>query len=363
MELYILNSLFNKDTIIEDYEELVWTERFRQFGEFKCIIPASKENIATYTPGLYLGSNKTDRVMLVETVENSINDEGVKKLTLSGRSAEFVLSNRIAWGIWGPQGTEPEWSMSGTPIGIINSIVYDNIYDSWNDEENIPNLLVSSLYPADNIPAYSGNIVVTTKKPMTVYDYIRDIAIKYNLGFRIYRGPDNGKLYYNTYRGVKRDVNQTTHPPVIFSPSLDSLVDTKTIRSKEKYVSQCYVFSESGETMVSQDESYVFGLDLRVIALLVEEPEELTTFAEWYAYREQKGYEELKARREYFIMDGEVPQVTNYIYHVNYNLGDLVTMRDEVGNENTMRVTEQIFTKDASGEKAYPTLEKLTENE
>ena len=90
MELFILDSLFKRKTIVEDYISLVWAERFNEFGDFKVVIPSNYANKVLYKPGLFFGISKSDRIMKLETVEDA-EEDGVKTLTLSGRSIEFIL--------------------------------------------------------------------------------------------------------------------------------------------------------------------------------------------------------------------------------------------------------------------------------
>lgn len=71
---------------------------------------------------------------------------------------------------------------------------------------------------------------------------------------------------------------------------------------------------------------------------------------------QQRGKDELAKNRSISAFDGELTIKTGYIYEIDYQLGDLVEMRNSDGVTNQMRVTEQIFVSDGEGERAYPTL-------
>src|SRR5690606_343468 len=71
---------------------------------------------------------------------------------------------------------------------------------------------------------------------------------------------------------------------------------------------------------------------------------------------EQKGKEELSKYKDVVAFDGEIPQSGSYIYGVDYELGDLVELRNRDGLATNMVVTEQIFISDEQGERSYPTL-------
>lgn len=70
----------------------------------------------------------------------------------------------------------------------------------------------------------------------------------------------------------------------------------------------------------------------------------------------QKGKEALATQTTLSAFDGEIPPNSQYIYHRDYELGDLVEMRNSDKVTNNMRVTEQIFVSDAQGVRSYPTL-------
>jgi hypothetical protein len=70
----------------------------------------------------------------------------------------------------------------------------------------------------------------------------------------------------------------------------------------------------------------------------------------------QRGKEQLAAARTFQGFDGEISHNSQYVYGVDYNLGDVVEMRNTDGIVNDMRVTEQIFVSDKEGDRSYPTL-------
>ena len=71
---------------------------------------------------------------------------------------------------------------------------------------------------------------------------------------------------------------------------------------------------------------------------------------------EQRGRRELASHTTLAAFDGEVPYNSQYIYGRDYELGDLVEIRNANKATNQMRVTEQIFVSDNQGDRSYPTL-------
>lgn len=81
-----------------------------------------------------------------------------------------------------------------------------------------------------------------------------------------------------------------------------------------------------------------------------------TEDAELTARLTQRGKEALATQTTLSAFDGEIPKNSQYKYHVDYELGDLVEVRNSDKVTNNMRVTEQIFVSDAQGDRSYPTL-------
>lgn len=71
---------------------------------------------------------------------------------------------------------------------------------------------------------------------------------------------------------------------------------------------------------------------------------------------DQKAAEEFKKYQKVSTFDGEINERSALRYGIDYDLGDLVELRNEDGFTFTRRVTEQIFVSDKEGERSYPTL-------
>jgi len=75
------------------------------------------------------------------------------------------------------------------------------------------------------------------------------------------------------------------------------------------------------------------------------------------ARMDQRGAEALGQSRKFSGFDGEINQNAQYVYQVDYFLGDLVELRNTLGTKTVVKVTEQIFVSDKEGDRSYPTLE------
>ena len=349
MDIYLLDNQLRRTTIVDLYKSLIWTERYSEYGDFELVLHNTRNNLNLFQNGTRIRIAKSNRIMEVETVSVKEDADGAETLTVTGRSLEFVLINRC----------HPKWDYGpGTPSAIANAIFKDLcITGIVSVDDRIPQLVEGISSPAGNIPEPTEEITMTLG-PGKIYETIKQICDIYNLGFRIIRnGEDPVSLYFEVYTGDDRTSTQNLKPAVIFSKSLENLSNISYISSVADYKNTAYVFSENGFEIVYADSTNtsVSGFERRV--LLVEANDiDLVAGPELTAILRQKGREELAKNRAVIAFDGEIPQTNTYRYGVDYNLGDMVELRDTDGKINNMRVTEQIFISDDQGDRSYPTL-------
>ena len=358
MEVYILDSLYRRVDIIDKFESLIWTERFSAIGDVELILHSTPANRLRFAPGVNLGMNETYRVMTVETVEDSTNEDGLQTLNVKGRSLEKILDERLARDNLSNLTTEPKWVITDTPTEIARKIFHDICVLGQLHAGDIISLLTegSAIFPADNVPEPSESVTYEIE-PMSVYTAVKSIADQYTFGFRLIRNLDAGQLYFDVYTGSDRTSQQTILPAVIFSQELDNLQNTKSLSSIALYRNAAYVISPIGNSVVyplNVDPS-VAGFQRRVLFVKADDITEPDTTIN-AAQRVQRGREELAKNRSLFAFDGEINQNSQYKYGIDYQLGDLVELRDADGGSNNMQVTEQIFVSDSQGDRSYPTL-------
>jgi hypothetical protein len=96
MELYVLDSDFRRTEVIDKFESLVWTERFQSYGDFELYIYPTQKVKNLITQGTRLICNKSNRIMVVDQIENKIETDGKKILIVKGTSLEKILQDRVA---------------------------------------------------------------------------------------------------------------------------------------------------------------------------------------------------------------------------------------------------------------------------
>lgn len=360
MELYILDSLLRRQTIIDNFESLIWTERFNSAGDFELTMLSSVENRRLFKTGTWLALSTSFRCMAVETVEDDVDEEGRRIFKVSGPSIEFpILDGRVAFGVKDDLTTAPKWVITDQPADIARTVFTNICVTGTLDVDDIIPFITggTSPIPASNIPEPSDAITLSIE-PDTVYNVERLICEPYDLGFRLVRQYDTSHLIFEVYAGSDRTSLQNTLPAVIFSPELENLTSTKKLETIAGEKNIAYVYSNLGfeEVVAPGVDPSVAGFQRKVLVVKMDDFDAGTSAGVVTTRSIQKGLEELAKTRAFLGFDGEVSDISQYTYGEDYQLGDLVDMQDDKGSVSIVRVTEQIFVSDAEGERSYPTL-------
>lgn len=358
MELYTLDASLRRTEVIDVFESLIWTEKYREMGDFELHIESTPETRKLLTAGTKLAVNTSYRMMEVETITDESDEDGKKFLKVVGPECVRVLEDRLAKASTANLTTDAAWTLTGTPGAIARKVFTDIcVTGTLSPWDKIPFIQPGIVLPVGTLPepADSINYVV---EPDTVYNQIKKICETYDLGFRLIRYFDTSKLYFEIYTGDDRTTSQTTRAPVVFAPELDNLQKTTELTTYAGVKNVAYVYNEQGyvEVVAQGTDPEVSGFDRKVLYVKADILEGTPTTQQITDYLTQKGVEELAQAQPMSAFDGEINQNSTYKYGTDYNLGDLVELRNSDGATNRMRVTEQIFVSDEQGDRQYPTL-------
>lgn len=372
MDIYILDDQMRFIDVIDEYISMIWTERWDELGDFELVTLSTPSSRHRFLPEIQICIVESRHVMVIESVEETIDIENGAVLKIKGRDLLCMTEKRLAV-VKHPISGEilPTWSHYGfSPKNLILHKVATVCFDSDVDpDDNIPYLqdpeLEVSLYPADTILEPMPEGIESAQKPMTLYAAIKEVMNAYDLGVRLYRSPTESKLYFNVSIGSDRTSVQTEVPAVIFSQDMANLIDTTEFIDYSKHfnvVHVIYVYTDELDEEVTisvlvEAPEIAFstgGFQRKVKLLLVTQiPEDV---ADVELYLTQLGNEELIKSRPVDVYDGEVAKNATYVYERDYYLGDLIEVRGNNGGGAYMRVVEQIFKSDSAGYNAYPSL-------
>lgn len=383
MEIYILNALLQEIDVVDEtqYESFIWTERYAERGDFQIVAQSSQSMKYRFAKDTLFMIRDSKRIMRVNSLTETVDVEKGALLTIKGYELVWILEQRVSTvkEVDGNLRAVTYWN-GWTPIDLINDLVWRPcvVGSSWElmEGDAIPALNdwhanPVSLYPASNIPEPEPGGIIWEQKMASVYSAVTDVCKAYDLGFRLYKDPNSGTLYFEGYNGVDRTTAQSMYPPVVFSSDMNNLQNTTEYEDNTEHynvVFVSYVYKNPVEggypeeltaSVVVSDPQLAFssgGFDQKTKSITVSQLPETVDPGNPWDYLTQLANQELTRSKPTDIVDGEVATNSVYQYERDYNLGDIIEIRGDNGAGAYMRVSEFIFKNDRNGRSAYPSL-------
>lgn len=349
MDLYQSDTSFQPQSLIDNYESLVWTDRYSAHGDFELSVPWSPTLVQDLKTYKYLLHPESDRIMMVETatVDRETSTKTGSLVKLTGRSLEAFLDfrNNKTFAL---QASEVR---TGSRAAIANYFVESTCVTNAVTEENLPGLVIGA--------PPSGTSVTLTVERGPIYSMVKQILDASDLGFKIYRTPTAGELIWQVYAGADYSGALGVGIYRKYSPDSDTLVDVSSLESIANYKNHITMIGAKASIQLYFDgsPSYLSGFLRRSVVVDAYDigPDTTTTVGEDQAALTLRSYEVKKLDENKYIqlVDGEIPSGTPA------ELGDTVWVQDSFGLKTLVRINEKIWTSDATGNKRIPTFEAV----
>lgn len=218
----ILDLDFSLTCLIDTYFSFIWTEEYLSNGEFELKIPMNIEAYPLIAPDMYVCSNESDTVMVIDSVAVDSTDGDIA--VIKGRTLETILERKIAWN---------PITLSGGLQNGIKKLLEVNVINPDEPKRAIPNFhFVESTDPE----------ILKLKMPTgedgsgktyygdNLYDILHELCDPYDLAFKVTLSKDN-HLYFSLYYGVDRSYSQEKTIPVVFSRKYENVFNTNYFSS------------------------------------------------------------------------------------------------------------------------------------
>ena len=345
--------LFERVAVIDDATSIIWIKRYQGAGEFELYMRATPERLELFSSGeIMLTKDGDNGGMLVETVKLTTSFEEGDYITVTGRSLESILGRRII---------ASQLNLRMTAELAMRQIVI-SVFIGGGPARAIPNfgLTLVKNYTETIDRQFTGKNILET---------LSDIAHEVGYGFKLTR---SGNFFlFDIFKPVDRSTRQTERPFVIFSPSFENLGNSEYERNAAEKSNAVYVAGQgqgSERIIVSAATTEAIGLlrrekwvDSRNTSSTTEEGE--MTDAEYKAKLRAQGNEELSLSDILTTFSGEIINTNGYVYGVDYELGDIVSVENEYGIKGIAHVAEITEVEDETGYRMYPTLSEWQEYE
>lgn len=381
MEALILNRKFETQAIIDSFESFIWTDRYNEPGDFEIYMPAAKAPLDVIKEGYFVWIRDSDRLQIIEDISIETDVEDGDHLTFNGRTLESLLERRRVY-----KPTEIDTSLQAGLQRLFNENII-NPSDSarkipgfrfiWNNDKRISELTMTN--------SFMGDVLL---------DIVQTYCQLYELGFKIVYNEEEETFDFSLYYGENRGYEQDKNPWVVFSSEYDNLMGSNYFESYKNLLTAAVIISDEddryGSVIIDIDEQpKLIGIDRRetyVEASDVRWPEvnedEIRQRAERENWSDERLEWEVKnaidtaratveaelkergkqALAETYItrsFEGEIEAVRQYVYGVDFFIGDIVQVRNHYGLEASSRITEVVRSHDVNGYKLSPTFTTL----
>ena len=322
--------------LMENQRSMIWTRRFYEPGKMTVCAPLTDDNLRLTRMGNIVWMRGCDEAAVIE--DRIITDTPEEsKIEISGRFLSSYMDRRLI---------RPSVSFDGLVEVAMRKLLTDAV--------PIPRVVLGALNGFTDTVTFQA----TYKNLM---DYETKLSKTSNIGYR-FRPDFNAKqIVFETYKGVDRSFGQYINPRVIFSERYDNLSEMDYRENDQLLKTTVYIGGqgEGGDRVfVSFGEEYS-GLDRRELYVDARDltQEEGMSLDEYKQKLLQRGREKVTEYQESQSISCVTDANANFAYKVNYDLGDIVSVRKrDWGITVDLRITEIEEVYENGGMEVHPVL-------
>lgn len=374
MELYILNENYERIGLIDEADSIIWNKKYNDIGECEIYIPCSEEMINFLKNGYFVYREDDDMFCQIKKIKIETDIQKGDYLIATAKDMCTVLSGRII---------TSNITYSGKVVDFIKKIINDNV--------STGSRMLDIIVDDSNFNEFTETIQITTNYE-DVLTLIINLCKTYNYGFRL---TYNNGLVFKLYKGVNKSLT-TSNEYVEFSPTFANIISSNYEENEESYKNVCYVAYKSENEEIKLLEVYddvvpsgenrkevyidatntsrniteeellnIFpnaikdttnrkytiieeGQTIIVATYTVDDNEEEITVSD-YTYMiliKITGLNTLATFKKTQTFNGSVDYIDSYEYKFDYDIGDIVKVKNEYGKEANAIITEIMESED-----------------
>jgi hypothetical protein len=338
--LRIIDNQFNLITEIDQYESMFFTRSWSGIGSMEIRINRYIKGADLLSKGtLIMVGDSRHKVYIIKHRDIELTEGGklsemwsIKALSLKG-----VLSQRITL----PPSTTAYDSKQGDAETVMKHYVENNVISPFDQNRVIDNLAIE-----DNLGRGQG--VSWQSRFKNLAEELRAISLFSGIGWNISIDIQQLKWVFEVEEGRDLTVNQTSLPPVIFSPQFDSLHSLRYTESELNYKNIAYVAGQGqgvdrkllelgGDSGLNRHEIFIDARDIP------NEDEDQQPRLEQDIIDDltERGQQQLSELTQERYLEGQMLTNSSFKYEKDYDLGDIVTIQNTDWNVTMdARITE-----------------------
>jgi hypothetical protein len=331
-----------------------WIERYADVGEFEIKAKLSTGLKAYLPAGTLISHENTYEMMIVENHEINETADEDPDLTITGRSFVSYLEQRIV-------GFDParssdfvgEYVIAAGALGaVIRDLIRKHVTDLAGANDVVPGLLADST-------AVSGVSVPeqTIAKGPLLPEVIRMLALD-DFGIRTIRPNPFGVVGSPSWTILRIYKGTDLSKQLIYSSrtghmdSIDYLFSNKNFKTAALVIGRYVQATWTGGVGYGMRQVIIDGQDLDGHLNAAPSGTDLVGVTN---RMRQRALTYLANQNEINIARADIAKTDPYRYRKDYNLGDLVTVAANYGEQAVMRIVEYVEIEDEGGESGHPT--------
>jgi hypothetical protein len=346
------------------YDSAAWVERYRQPGDFQIIAKLSSGLRELLPDGSLISHVKTLEIMMVENVQISEELDADPIVTITGRSLQAILEQRIV-------GQNRNWA--SPPASLEVSQYTLSAADTWdqaviliNDHIKVGTVVTSgdgiaNLVAIDGVSGITGTSEARTIGRGDVLAALQQLLEIDDLGLRVIRDHEFSTSIAVATNSFFIHNGHDKRNSIIFSTKNGDIDAADYLWSIKSLKTAALVTGKFIEAMVAGSATgfnkRVMHVDAQDIDGNLEAIPTGGTLTTLRAAMVVRGNAALKAQKRLALSRVDISKTPTYDYRLDYDIGDLVSVDTNYGPLSSMRVVEHIEVVDETGESSMPTLE------
>jgi len=347
--------------IVDAFNSVIWNPVYYGVGSFEIYAPFDSNNAALLKKDNYVSRYGRRDVGIIESVEIAYTAGGALMITATGRFAKSILDRRLIYSL--TDNVITPVIFRGNVETAARTLVNNHIIAATDSARNIDFIGLGVLA---GLPARIVDAEGNAADRQTSYGGLLDITDKlleqYHYGAFMAFDETTKKFLYTVYAGA--DKTTGSENPLIFSQEFDNLISSDYIVNGvlEKNAALCggagegtarkYVLiTDSSKTGINRRELFVDGSsNSETYTDEHGETQEYTT-AEYLGMLNTTAKQTLTEYQTTEQYNGEIDVTSAGLeFEVDYNVGDVITIRDNVLNLNkNTRIISVTEVEDAGG--------------
>ncbi len=321
MELRIYNPNMEFLGIIDNYTSLLWTRKYYETGTFELQMPFSLSNYALIEEGNLIWKDGSKEAGVIEYI-TQVQDSTSNMIKAQGRFLSSYLDRRLIKGTY----------------SVSNGKVEEVMQTLLNSATAIPKVECGELQ------GYTEKVTFqATYKNLLTYE--QKLSKYADIAYRLRPDFVTKKIYFETYRGLDRTIEQNDRERIVFSEGFNNLQSATYTYNTQLEKNVCYVGGEgegSARTIVIAGDDSLAGLARKEEFLSATDisSDDMTT-TDYQAALLQRGVDKLNEDAISESFESACYASSNFEYKTDYDLGDIVTIKKESwGLQINLRITQ-----------------------